>query len=423
MPIAFPNFIDGNILESAERAPDINPSNCTTSSASSRAARRRTSDAAVAAARARVPGVVADHAAGALRHPRPRRHRNPRAQGGARPAALARERQAARRTASAKRARAGAIFKFFAGEALRIAGEKLDSVRPGIEVEITREPLGVVGVDHAVEFSARDSRMEDRAGARLRQLRRLQAGRARAGVAVGAGGHRSARRPSAGRAEPRDGPGLDARRRARVRRRDVDAISFTGSQDVGPHGRRAGGAATARACSSRWAARIRSIVLDDADLRDRGVVAVNGAYFQTGQRCTASSRIIVTEGIHDRFVDAMVERMKTLVVDDALKPGTRDRAGRRPASARQESRVPGDRAATKGRASSCGGERLKRDDRRLLHGAGDLHRHRRRRCASTSEEIFGPVAAVIRVQGLRRGAGGRERHAVRPLGGHRARRR
>src|SRR5206468_10539949 len=42
--------------------------------------------------------------------------------------------------------RAGYIFKFFAGEALRLSGEKLPSVRPGVEVEITREPVGVVGL-------------------------------------------------------------------------------------------------------------------------------------------------------------------------------------------------------------------------------------------------------------------------------------
>src|SRR6266436_9890186 len=42
--------------------------------------------------------------------------------------------------------RAGQIFAFFAGEALRIAGEKLASVRPNIDVEITREPVGIVGL-------------------------------------------------------------------------------------------------------------------------------------------------------------------------------------------------------------------------------------------------------------------------------------
>ena len=64
------------------------------------------------------------------------------------------------------------------------------------------------------------------------------------------------------------------------------------------------------------------VVLDDADLKIAVECAVNGAFFSTGQRCTASSRLIVTKGIHDRFVDALTERMKALVVDDALKPGT-----------------------------------------------------------------------------------------------------
>ena len=63
------------------------------------------------------------------------------------------------------------------------------------------------------------------------------------------------------------------------------------------------------------------VVLDDADLKVAVEVAVNGAYFSTGQRCTASSRLIVTEGIHDRFVEAVTERLKGLQVDDALKQG------------------------------------------------------------------------------------------------------
>jgi aldehyde dehydrogenase (NAD+) len=64
------------------------------------------------------------------------------------------------------------------------------------------------------------------------------------------------------------------------------------------------------------------VVLDDADLKTAVECAVNGAFFSTGQRCTASSRLIVTEGIHDRFVAAMVERMQGLNVGDPLDPGT-----------------------------------------------------------------------------------------------------
>ena len=64
------------------------------------------------------------------------------------------------------------------------------------------------------------------------------------------------------------------------------------------------------------------MVLDDADLKVAVECAVQGAYFSTGQRCTASSRLIVTGGIHNKFVDAVTERLKSLVVDDACKKGT-----------------------------------------------------------------------------------------------------
>ena len=64
------------------------------------------------------------------------------------------------------------------------------------------------------------------------------------------------------------------------------------------------------------------IVLDDADLKIAVESAVNGAFFSTGQRCTASSRLIVSDGIHDAFVAALTDRLKGLSVDNALKVGT-----------------------------------------------------------------------------------------------------
>ena len=137
------------------------------------------------------------------------------------------------------------------------------------------------------------------------------------------------------------------------------------------------------------------IVLDDADLATAVSVAVNGAFFQAGQRCTASSRLIVTEGIHDRFVAAMVERMKTLVSTMRSRPGPRSVRSSTSGSSTRTSSTS--RSARKeGAQLAYGGERLKRDDRRLLHGAGDLHRDRAGD-ADQPEEIFGPVASVIRV--------------------------
>ena len=82
------------------------------------------------------------------------------------------------------------------------------------------------------------------------------------------------------------------------------AISFTGSVATGRH--------IAAKCAARARAKFQLemggknplVVLDDADLEIAVNCAVNGAFFSTGQRCTASSRLIVTEGIHDRFVEA-----------------------------------------------------------------------------------------------------------------------
>ena len=59
------------------------------------------------------------------------------------------------------------------------------------------------------------------------------------------------------------------------------------------------------------------VVLDDANLEQAVEVALQGAFFSTGQRCTASSRLIVTAGIHDAFVKRLAERTQALVVGDA----------------------------------------------------------------------------------------------------------
>src|SRR6185436_20219708 len=98
---------------------------------------------------------------------------------------------------------------------------------------------------------------------------------------------------------------------------DIDAISFTGSAAVGRQ--------VAKNCAARLAkvqlemgGKNPQVVLDDADLDTAVNVSIQSAFFSTGQRCTASSRLIVTEGIHDKFVSAVTAKMKSLKIDDAL---------------------------------------------------------------------------------------------------------
>jgi aldehyde dehydrogenase (NAD+) len=216
--------------------------------------------------------------------------------------------------------RAGNIFKFFAGEALRPGGEIMPSVRPGVSVEVTREPVGVVGLitpwnfpiaipawkmapalahGNTVVFKPADlvpgsawalADILARAGLPKGVLN-LVMGR---GTVVGATLLEDAR---------------------------VNAISFTGSVATGQR--------VAAACVARMAkfqlemgGKNPMVVLDDADLAVAVNCAVQSGFFSTGQRCTASSRVIVTDAIHDRFVAAVVEKMKTLKVDDARKAGT-----------------------------------------------------------------------------------------------------
>jgi alpha-ketoglutaric semialdehyde dehydrogenase len=137
-------------------------------------------------------------------------------------------------------------------------------------------------------------------------------------------------------------------------------------------------------------------VLDDADLPTAVAIAVNGAYFQAGQRCTASSRLIVTDGVHDKFVAAMVERMKKLVIDDALKPGIEIGPvvdGRQLEKDLEYVEI----GRKEGAKLVHGGERLKRETDGF-YMAPALFTETTGQMRINREEVFGPVAAVIRVK-------------------------
>ena len=176
---------------------------------------------------------------------------------------------------------------------------------------------------------------------------------------------------------------------------DLNAITFTGSVGTG---RRV--AATSvehmRKVQLEMGGKNPLVVLDDADLDIAVDCAVNGAFFSTGQRCTASSRLIVTEAIHDRFVAAVTKRLQGLVVDHALKAGTQigpvvdqsqlDQDEKYVAIGREE-----------GAALAFGGERLNRETPGFYLQPA-LFTEATNAMRISREEIFGPVASVIRVK-------------------------
>jgi aldehyde dehydrogenase (NAD+) len=290
--------------------------------------------------------------------------------------------------------RAGYLFKFFAGEVVRQAGEVLPSVRPGIKVEITREPVGVAGIitpwnfpiaipawkiapalayGNCVVFKPAD--LVPGCAWALGEII------ARAGLPPGVFNLVMGRGSVVGEILSND-PG-------------VDAVSFTGSAAVGR--------GVAKNCAARLAkvqlemgGKNPQVVLDDADLDTAVNVCIQSAFFSTGQRCTAASRLIVTEGIHNRFVSLLTEKMKGLKVDDALKDGTDIGPVVDPKQLDQDLHYI-ELGRKEGAKLAAGGERLKRSTEGY-YLAPALFVDTSPQMAINRDEIFGPVASVIRVR-------------------------
>jgi aldehyde dehydrogenase (NAD+) len=108
---------------------------------------------------------------------------------------------------------------------------------------------------------------------------------------------------------------------AMVNHPGVSAVTFTGSTGTG-RGVLEAAARHGAKVQLEMGGKNCLVVLDDADLDTAVRVALDGAFFSTGQRCTASSRLIVTRGIHDRFVQELAAQLGRQVVDDARKAGT-----------------------------------------------------------------------------------------------------
>jgi alpha-ketoglutaric semialdehyde dehydrogenase len=216
--------------------------------------------------------------------------------------------------------RAGHIFKFFAGECLRLAGETLPSVRPGIGVEVTREPLGVIGLITPWNFPIAIPAWKIAPALAYGNCVVFKPADLVPGSAWALAEIISRSGIPAGVFNLVMGSGRIIGQ-AMVQNPGIAGISFTGSVGVG---RRIAQdcAALGKKVQLEMGGKNPQVVLDDADLSQAVELCVQSAYFSTGQRCTASSRIIVTEGIHDRFVHAMAERIGKLKVGDARATGT-----------------------------------------------------------------------------------------------------
>jgi aldehyde dehydrogenase (NAD+) len=289
--------------------------------------------------------------------------------------------------------RAGRIFKYFAGEALRRHGRTMNSTRPGIDVEVHREAVGVVGLITPWNFPIAIPAWKTAPALAFGNTVVLKPANPTPAIAAALAEiiHEAGAPAGVFNMVLGEG-GVGA---AIVAHDEVDAISFTGSQLVG--GKVAEGAVRRQArVQLEMGGKNPLVILDDADLDRAVAAAIDGGFFGTGQRCTASSRVIVTEGIHDRFVAALAERAKALKVGDALDPSTQiGPAVNESQLAQNLSYI--EIATGEGGRLVTGGERLSlatpgfyMSPAVIADTAPDMR--------INGEEVFGPVVSTVRVK-------------------------
>ncbi|HEY7808367.1 MAG TPA: aldehyde dehydrogenase family protein [Croceibacterium sp.] len=306
---------------------------------------------------------------------------------------LAREEGKTRAEGIGETLRAARILLYFAGEALRRHGQTLESTRPGLDVATYREALGVVGLITPWNFPIaipawkaapalafgntvvlKPANITSAVAAALTKVLEdagippgvfnLVLGRGRVGQAI-------------------------------VDHRDVAAISFTGSQGVGSGVAKSAVARQARV-QLEMGGKNPLVILADADLDKAVAIAADGGFFQTGQRCTASSRVIVEDAIHDKFVAALAERAKSLKVGPALAEGTQVGPASSESQFEQNMSYVGIATGEGGRLAA-GGDKLDLETPGYFMQPtviADTDPDMRINC----EEVFGPVVSTIRAK-------------------------
>jgi aldehyde dehydrogenase (NAD+) len=291
-------------------------------------------------------------------------------------------------------ARAGAIFKFFAGEALRQQGELIDSVRPGIEIAITREPVGVVGLITPWNFPIAIPAWKIAPALAYGNCVVFKPAELTPGCAWAIAEIGSRSGLPAGVFNLVMGQGSTVGERL-LQSPGVDAVSFTGSQKVGAHVLQVTTARGAK-CQLEMGGKNAQVVLDDADLETAVNVSLQSAFLSTGQRCTAASRLIVTDGIHDAFVARLAQRMAALKVGHAMHQGidigpvVDARQLEKDLSYIALGQKDGARLVTGGDRPACEQPGHYLTPALFADTTPDM--------AINREEIFGPVAAVQRVR-------------------------
>jgi len=306
---------------------------------------------------------------------------------------LAREEGKTRAEGAGEVHRSGQFFHYYAAEVLRQIDERAESVRPGVEVDIRREPVGVVGVISPWNFPLATAVWKISPALAFGNSVVFKPANLVPASAWALADIIARQNLPAGTFNLVMGPGSSVGD-ALISNPEIHALSFTGSLDVG---RRVAAATAANLvkCQLEMGSKNALIIADDADIDLAVEAAFNGAYSGTGQKCTASSRLIATEKVHDAFVEKLIKRLEQVKVGHALEDGV---SLGPVADARQlESNLEWiERAQRDGATLAFGGERLERKTDGYFM-APALFVDTTNDMAINREEVFGPIACVIKV--------------------------
>ena len=292
--------------------------------------------------------------------------------------------------------RSGQFFTYFAAETLRILGETADSTRAGVEVLVTREPLGVLAVISPWNFPMATASWKIAPALAFGNAVVWKPANLTPASAWALTEIISRQAIPPGLFNLLMGPGAGIGRELAAKA-DIQGLSFTGSGEVGSS---IAAAAAARFVKLQLEMGSKNplVVMDDADL-DRAVdLAVNGAFGGTGQKCTASSRLIVHRPILDAFVERFLAKAKALKVGNALAEGTqmgpvvsRDQLDSNLAYVAL--------AQSEGAELATGGHELERPEKGY-YMAPTVFLNTSSRMRVNQEEMFGPITCILSVADL-----------------------
>lgn len=289
--------------------------------------------------------------------------------------------------------RAGQFFTFYAAECLRQLGENADSVRDGIEIDVRREPVGVVAIISPWNFPTATASWKIAPALCYGNAVVWKPANITPASAVALTEIIAKQDIPDGLFSLVMGSGQSIGQRL-VESADIDAVSFTGSVPVG---RSVASAAVLNFTKVQleMGSKNALAVMDDADLDLAVTVALGGAFGGSGQKCTASSRLVVHDSVHDSFVEKLVAGAEAMKVGHALEDGTQ--IGPVVSEAQLQENL--DYVAlgkSEGAELVCGGARLERPHDGYYMSPGvflNTTNDMRINC----EEMFAPLTSVIRV--------------------------